>query len=244
MTMTRRWAIGTAIAAVVILAAGWFLLVKPQNSKVSDLHTQTAAQDQQNQVLTTQIEALEAEQKQLPQQQRILEKFATKIPDTAAEPGLIRALSATAKASGVDITAITPGAATQLGSAAGGAATLGAAPASSASLYSLPLSLTVTGSYANLESFFSGLEQLPRAFMVSGFSLSRAGSTAGSSAGGAALAPNALAASISTEVFYATGTAPIQPATPQTATTPGGTATNTPAPASTDATNPAAGEAS
>ena len=78
MTMTRRWAIGTAIAAVVILAAGWFLLVKPQKAKVSDLHTQTASQEQQNQLLLTQISALQAEQKELPKQQQILQKFARK----------------------------------------------------------------------------------------------------------------------------------------------------------------------
>jgi Tfp pilus assembly protein PilO len=244
MTMTRRWAIGTAIAAVVILAAGWFLLVKPQKAKVSDLHTQTASQEQQNQLLLTQISALQAEQKELPKQQQILQKFATQIPDTADEPSLIRALTQTAKAAGVDLPTITPGAPTALSAAAaGGAQALGAQTASTASLYSLPLSLTVTGPYSNLESFFAGLEHLPRAFLVSSFNVAPA-----TGAGGPSAAPaiNALTATISTAVFYATGTAPIPvvspettaSATPQSAAPAGSTPTTT---QPTDsASNPAA----
>jgi Tfp pilus assembly protein PilO len=225
MSLTRRWGIGAAIAALVILAAGWFLLVKPQKSKASDLRTQTATQEQANQLLTTKIEALQAQQKQLPQQQQILEKFATKIPESASQPSLIRALTTTAKASGVDLASITPGASTQLDAAAGGTATPGAA-AAAAALYSMPITLSVNGSYANLESFFSGLEQLPRAFLVSGFGLTPGGA---SSTGEAAA--NALTATITTAVFYAPGTAPIPVVTPPAATS----SAATPAPASTDA---------
>ncbi|HVU60535.1 MAG TPA: type 4a pilus biogenesis protein PilO [Mycobacteriales bacterium] len=215
MTTTRRWVIGTAIAAVVILAAGWFLLVKPQKSKVSDLHTQTASQEQQNQLLQTQIAALQAEQKELPKQQQILQKFATQIPDTAAEPALIRALTQTAKAAGVDLPTITPGAPTAVsGASTAGTQALGAQATSTASLYSLPLALTVTGAYANLESFFAGLEHLPRAFLVSSFTVAPA---TGSGSSGS-LPANALSASISTAVFYATGTAPIPVVSPEATT--------------------------
>jgi Tfp pilus assembly protein PilO len=226
MSLTRRWGVGAAIAALVILAAGWFLLVKPQKSKASDLRTQTATQEQANQLLTTKIQALQAQQKQLPQQQQILEKFATKIPESASQPSLIRALTTTAKASGVDLASITPGAAAPVDAAAGGTATLGAAAPAAATLYSMPIALSVTGSYANLESFFSGLEQLPRAFLVSGFGL-----TPGGTSNTGEVAANALTATITTAVFYAPGTAPIPVVTPPAATS----SAATPAPASTDA---------
>ena len=240
MTTTRRWVVGTAVAVVVIMAAGWFLLVKPQKSKVSNLHTQTTQQEQANQLLLTKISALQAEQSQLPQQQLILQKFATEVPDTADEPALIRALSETAKGSGVDLASITPGAAaavgaTPAGQALGGAATGGA-------LFSLPLSLAVSGSYANIESFFAGLEHLPRAFLVSTFTMAPGGAAAAGAATGST-APNSLSATISTAVFYSTpaaGAPATAPAPAPAAAAPAGTGT-TPAPVtSTAATNPAA----
>lgn len=247
MTTTRRWVIGTAIAVVVILAAGWMLLVKPQKHKVSGLHDQTATQLQANQLLLTQISALQAEQKELPQQQLVLQKFATEIPDTASEPAIIRALTETAKGAGVDLATITPGSPTLVSSAPatasqslGGTSTSGA---SAGTLYSLPLSLAVSGGYSNIESFFSGLEHLPRAFLVSSFNLNPGSTSAGSSGGGAVA--NSLNATISTAVFYAT-VAPVPPpaTVPQPASTPATGTAPTPAPTTSATANPAASAAS
>ncbi|MGN6474232.1 MAG: type 4a pilus biogenesis protein PilO [Mycobacteriales bacterium] len=243
MTATRRWVIGTAIAVVVILAAGYLLLVKPQKHKVSSLKDQASAQLQANQLLLTQISALQAEQKQLPQQQLVLQKFAAEIPDTASEPTLIRALTETAKGAGVDLSAITPGTPTQVSAAATPGQSLGAAPAGGGGpLYSLPLSLTVNGGYSNIESFFSGLEHLPRAFLVSSFNLGPGGANAGSTTGAVA---NELTASISTAVFYATQPAAAPaPAAAAGAPAPAGGTAPTPAPTTGGVANPAAPAAS
>ena len=111
MTKTRQWTVFTAIAVVVVLLAGWFLLVKPQSTKASNLRTQATTQQQSNALLQTQIAALQAEQRQLPQQQQALQKFATQVPSDAAEPAIIRQLSAAANGSGVDLVSMTPGAA-------------------------------------------------------------------------------------------------------------------------------------
>jgi Tfp pilus assembly protein PilO len=228
MSTTRRWGIGAGLAALVILAAGWFLLVKPQKAKVTDLHDQTTAQLQTNQTLVTKINALEAEAKNNAQEQRILEKFATQIPDTAGEPALIRAISQAAKGAGVTLVKIAPAAAQSVGGSSTAGQTLGAAPTGGA-LFSLPVAVSVVGVYANMESFFSAIEHLPRAFRVESFKFAPATSTPGSTD----LPPNALTASIQTAVFYST---------PST-TTGTASSTTTPAPGSTpatDATNPAA----
>lgn len=242
MSQTRRWGIGAALLALVILAAGYFLLVKPQKSKVSDLHTQAATQNEQNAQLRTKIEALQAEAKNNAQEQRILEKFATQIPDTADEPSLIRSLSQTARGAGVDLGGITPGAPATL-TAAPDASTqsLGATTTAGAGqLFSLPLTLTVTGAYSNLESFFSELEHLPRAFLVNSFTFTPAPPNTSTTGGATStVAPNALSATIQTSVFYSTpsATAITSAATPPPApaTSP---AAGAPAPSST--TNPAA----
>lgn len=241
MSATRRWVTGAALAALVILAAGWFLVVKPQKSKVSDLHEQTAAQNATNAQLLTKITALQAEAKNNAQEQRILEKFATQIPNSAAEPALIRTLTQTANGSGVDLTSITPGEPTTLSAASGATSqTLGAAPPPGGSLFSLPLALSVTGPYANLESFFHGIEQLPRAFLVNSFTL---GPASGGTSSDANLGPNALTASIATSVFYSDAPVTIPPAassTPPTTASTSATTGASSAPDTSSTSNPAA----
>lgn len=230
MTQSRKWIIGTAIAVVVILAAGWFLLAKPEKQKVTDLNAQTTAQQQANSILLTQISALQAQQKLLPQQQLILQKFSTEVPDTAAEPTLIRQLSSAANGANVDLGTITPGAATTLSTAsATGGQTLGSTgtAATPAQLMSLPLTLAISGTYANIEAFFNSLERLPRALLVSAFSVSPGSvSTTGQ---------NVLAASLTAAVFYAPGVTPPPAVTPTVAPS-----ASTPPATSTAPTTPAA----
>jgi Tfp pilus assembly protein PilO len=230
MTRQRRWVVIAAVAVVVILAGGWFLLVKSEKSKVTDLNAQRDAQLATNQSLLTQITALQAQQKQLPQQQLILEKFSTLVPETAAEPTLIRQLTAAAKSAGIDLTTITPGSPAQMGASAQASQTLGAAPTASAgTLYGLPLALNVSGSYANIESFLNALERLPRALVVSKFSL-----TPTTTEGGA----TELTTSLDASVFFAPGSSAvglIPTAAPSPTSVPNPADTTSPAPATSGA---------
>jgi Tfp pilus assembly protein PilO len=235
MTKERRWVTIAAVIVVVILAGGWFLLVKSEKSKVTDLHTQRDTQLSANQSLITQIRALQAQQKQLPQQQLVLEKFSTQVPDSAAEPTLIRQLSAAAKGAGVDLTTITPGGPTAVAVAAPTGQSLGGGSAAAAPLlYSLPLNLAITGSYANIEAFFNGLERLPRALIVNTFSVSPGGGDGEGTA-------NTLTAGLTGSVFFAPGTAPITVPVPTTAPEPA--TSNPPAPTTTDTAAPLTGGA-
>jgi Tfp pilus assembly protein PilO len=249
MTKTRQWSVFTAVAVVVVLLAGWFLLVKPQSSKTSTLKAQASTQEQANQLLVTTIAQLQAEERQLPQQQQALQKFATQVPNNAAEPTIIRQLSAAAAGAGVDLVSMTPGSPT-LVTASGtvpGSTSLGAAPSTSGQLIQLPLSLGITGTYPNVESFFQSLEKLPRALLVTSWSLCPDGGPAAVATGGSVscaapatpgnktLPPNALGGTLSAIVFYAppTGTT-IAPAAP-TATTTAPTTATTPTPSTSTA---------
>jgi Tfp pilus assembly protein PilO len=230
MTKERRWVVIAAVAVVVILAGGWFLLVKSEKSKVTDLNTQRDTQLAANQTLLTQITALQAQQKQLPQQQLILEKFSTLVPETAAEPTLIRQLTAAAKSAGIDLTSITPGQPAQISVAGPASQTLGAAPAATAgTLFGLPLSLNVTGSYANIESFLNALERLPRALAITDFALSPTTQNDGSTE---------LTTTLNGSVFFAPGSSPvglIPTSSPTPATEPAPADTTAPAPATSGA---------
>jgi Tfp pilus assembly protein PilO len=280
MTKMRQWTILTVVAVIVVFAAGWFMLVKPQKSKSATLRSQAATQQQNNQVLVTQIAALQQEEKNLPQQQARERKFATQVPNDAAEPTIIRQLSAAADGAGVDLVSMTPGAATPVVSAAtaaapateataaastagtsstpaAGATSLAGTATPAGQLVELPISLGITGTFPNVESFFQSLERLPRALLVTGWSLCPEGTAASGAApaggGGATctaptvpagktLAPNALGGTLSAVIFYAPPVAPT--AATGTATTPTTTSsvpstTTTPAPSTSTAATPA-----
>jgi Tfp pilus assembly protein PilO len=235
-----------ALAAVVVLAAGWLLVVKPQKSKVTTLNNQTDAQNATNAQLLTQITALQSDQKALPQQQLALQKFSTEVPDTAAEPTLIRQLTTTAHQAGVDLISITPGTAAAVSASAPAAtSTLGAAPAPSQSLYQLTVSLAIVGSYANVESFFSAVEKLPRAMLVTAFTLCPevnaglgTGCTGPSEPSNKVAPPNSVGATLSTSVFFTPTTTTASTSTTQTLTTPATAPAvgTTPAPSPSDTT--------
>ena len=217
MSKSRQWATLTAVVCLAVLAAGWFLVVKPQRSHAADLRTQKTSVESTNEKLRSDVAQLRAQQKDLPAQQKLLSQIATKIPDNPALPALIRQLSAAADGAGVNLLSLAPGQPALTASAASStssSSTSAATSAAAAPLASIPLTVQVQGSYFNLEQFFSAVESLNRAMLVSGFTLAPAGgssatggaapSTGGS--GTAALPPGTLNASITAQVFESPST--------------------------------------
>lgn len=221
MTKMRQWSVLTAVGALAILVAGWFLLVSPQRSHASDLRSQAATQQTANQSLAAQVAQLRQQQKDLPAQQRKLSQIAAKIPNNPMLPALIRQLSAAAQGTNVDLVSLAPGApaaVTATGTAAA-TPTAGATAAAAVPLAQIPVTLQVTGNYFNIEQFFASVEKLTRAMRVNSFTLVPA--TSGSSAGGAksasghTLAPGDLNGSIQAVVFMSPDTTtPAAPAAP------------------------------
>jgi Tfp pilus assembly protein PilO len=229
MSKTRQWVTITAVVVIVILAGGYLLLVKSQKSKVSDLKAQTDSQLQQNQILLTQISSLQSLAKQLPAQQQALAKFSTLIPDDAQEPTLIRQLSTAARGAGVDLLSISPGAGTAVSTTpAAGVQSLGATSAATSplKLYSMSIGLSITGSYANVESFFQSLEKLPRALVIGNFSVSPTLLGTGG---------NGVSVTLSTKVFYTPATASADTTAPAPESLTPTTAATTPVPGDTTA---------
>jgi len=108
MTKTRQWMIAAVVAIVVIMAAGWFLLVSPQRAKTADLRGQTAKEQSSSAALRTDLDVLTAQSKQLPAKQAALAKFARQIPSDPALPAMIRALQQAANTAGVALVSIAP----------------------------------------------------------------------------------------------------------------------------------------
>jgi type IV pilus assembly protein PilO len=226
MNKTRQWAMLTAVACLAVLAAGWFVVVKPQRSHAASLRSQAADVDSSNDRLRTQVDQLRQQQRNLPEQQKTLSQIATKIPDNPALPALIRQLSAAADGAGVTLVSLAPSTPTVATPAAGAAGVAGAgarpvvgaaaAPtAAGPTLANIPIVVQVQGSYFNIEQFFSAVEGLNRAMLVNGFTMTPASGTgatsstgasggAGSSVAGAPqLPPGTLNAQINATVFEA-----------------------------------------
>lgn len=243
MNKVRQWSTFTAVGVLAVLALGWFMLVSPQRSHAADLRTQAASQQQSNDMLRSQVAALRAQQKDLPKEQARLAQIAIKIPDNPALPSLIRSLSDAADGAGVDLGSLSPAQPTMVTVTAAaqtlaGSAATAAKPGVTASgttaaapptpLAQIPVTLTVSGSFFNIEQFIASLETLKRAMKVTGFSVnsaSPAGGSAVASASGPASPvgpkPGDLSASINAIVYLSPqavpAAAPLRPIAPATA---------------------------
>jgi Tfp pilus assembly protein PilO len=193
MTDTRKWSALAAVLVVAIFAAGWFLLISPKRGDAAELRGKADAKAQDNARLQEQIAMLQEQQKGLPTQQAQLAAMRTQIPTNPALPSLIRDLTAAGRKSGVTIDSMTPAPpvalveapatavvaptttgddAASTGSTAAKTPKHAAAPTSA--LFQVPLGLSVTGSYFELEHFVSQIEKLRRSFLVTGFALTEA----------------------------------------------------------------------
>lgn len=181
MSRTRLWGLGTAALILVIFVAGWFLAVSPKRAAVADLRAQEAEATQQANSLQTQIDVLKAQAAELPRQRQRLRAFATKFPRSVQLPTLIRNLNGLAVKSGVTVTTLSP----SIPEAPAAATESGTAPPPTAadSTYLLvPLSLTVTGSYSQLERFLDAMESLPRSLATTSVSIGKADQSSAGSA--------------------------------------------------------------
>lgn len=204
MSKLRNLILVAGLAAVVLLAAGWFLLVSPQRAKAADYETQTESVRSTTSSLQTQLAMLRAQAKTLPAQRAKLQAIAAKVPNNPAEPALVRALTKAADAAGVDLTSIAP---STPGLLSTGPAAAGAPVASTLQVAAIALKITATGTYYELEQFQASLENLSRALKTSAISITPGGDKQTASAAGSASQPAAqgysgtLTASISANVY-------------------------------------------
>ncbi|MDP9164913.1 MAG: hypothetical protein M3O32_02405, partial [Actinomycetota bacterium] len=207
----------TVVGILAVLAAGWFLLVSPKRATAASIRATTETRLADNAALRTQLNTLMQERQDLPQAQAKLAAIAAKIPDTRSLPSLIRALTTVAGSAGVDLVSITPGTTVLVAPTAGGAAATPVAPrapaarvssASAGQLGTVPVSLSVAGTYFNLERFLNGIEELTRAMRVTSLAVSPgSGPAKGGTSVAAASGTGSLLALISAQVYTAVGRA-------------------------------------
>jgi len=190
MNSTRQWSLLTALACVRVLVAGFILLVQPQNAKAQGLRTQAQNVRTQTQQLRVQLATLQEQSRNLATEQVKLERVVQQLPPGPALPELTRQLDKVARDSHIDLLNVAPGppaaftatvatTPTKAGvtpKASGTTPPVSGVAASTAAtagsgLLTMPVALTVSGDYFNLERFLDSLEGLQRSMLVDGFTV-------------------------------------------------------------------------
>jgi hypothetical protein len=174
MNRSRQVVLVAVVAALAIVALGWFLLISPKRADISSTREETTTQLGANSRLQQEIKRLNEQAKDLPNVQARVAAIDQRIPATPALPVLIRSLTEAATASQVRLVSLTPSvpkAAVSTGTAAP-PARAGAATAATG-LQAIDLAIIVDGTFPNIELFFRNIERMQRSLLVTGFSLLR-----------------------------------------------------------------------
>jgi Tfp pilus assembly protein PilO len=131
----------TAVVAVVLIVAWYFLLFSPTRTKLSDLDSQIQAQQTALATAKEEVARLESYKKTAPQSRAEIVRLGKMLPESEGIPSLIIELTRTADASGVDLNSITRG------------ATVAGTPFGLQSV-----TLQVTGRFFDVEDFLYRLE--------------------------------------------------------------------------------------
>lgn len=214
MEKLKQYVVLTVLGSIMILAAGWFLLVSPKRSDASALREQAAAQVSANAQLSTKLQVLKAQAKALPRQQAKLAAVAAKIPDNPALPALIRALTTAGTSAGVELVSVTPSAPTAATTAPATGVSAPAKPATAAASSSsagqlgvIPVAINVVGGYFQVEQFVAALENLPRSMRITNLALIP-GANPVKPAKSSVEDGKSLSTTITAQVFMATNRAP------------------------------------
>jgi hypothetical protein len=180
----RAWLGGGAIAAVLIAAVSWFIVISPERSSTTSLGTQTSAAQLQNTLTQAKITKLRRQSANLAKLQAQLASALEALPKASGLPAFTRQLSAQAAASHVAVTNISIGT-IAAASADGGAVVPGAAapptttpdaatpsttpaPATApGGVFAIPVTVISSGSLKNELAFLKAIQTLgPRRALV------------------------------------------------------------------------------
>jgi Tfp pilus assembly protein PilO len=204
MSRTQRWSGVTALLVVVIVVAGWFMMISPQRATASKLRSQDVTQQQANAKLQSDIQRLQAEVPGVAQAQEKIAAIAKQIPDTPSLASYVRAITQAAAETGVDLQTISPSLPAPIavaapvrtaavpGASPGTTGTSGAKPSAAgatsagtgtaAGLSTIAVSLTLAGDYFHISQFLKKLQDMSRATEVTAVNLAPGGSFVGSPA--------------------------------------------------------------
>jgi Tfp pilus assembly protein PilO len=109
VSRNRLMLVLAGLAAVVVLAGGFFLGVRPQLDRAAAARSDASSIDATNEVTRAELARLRDQAKTLPQQKSGLSALRQSVPSTASSSAFISALNATADQAGVKVSSLTVG---------------------------------------------------------------------------------------------------------------------------------------
>lgn len=119
----RVWLGGGAVAALLVVAVGWFMFIGPELSSAGDLRAQATETRQQNSVSQAKVKALQVKSTQLAKYTGALKAALSAVPADSGLPAFTRQLSAQASALRVSVGSVVVGGVSAVTDAASAAAT-------------------------------------------------------------------------------------------------------------------------
>lgn len=218
----RVWLIGGVIGALLLAILGWTLVINPRMEAVAQTKEETIELDDQALIIAAQARRLQEQAEDLPAQIAALKRIQKRIPASVDVPALLRDIQRTARVNDVTLDSLTPGqitvfSATEEAAQATDPADPQATPDATQpapqpsptdlgqgrlpagmSLSYVPVEMVATGSFADVEAFISRIENLRRAYLITGVQVSRSTATDAK-----ADADNPLSLTLATRVFVA-----------------------------------------
>ncbi|WP_298041234.1 hypothetical protein [uncultured Microbacterium sp.] len=154
--------IAIGLLAAIILAAGWFVGIKPQIDRMGEANSQTENARQINDVQAAKNAALAEDHKHLEEYKSQIAATQNEIPQTRSQQALFDQISAAADNANVTMTSVTFD--TPLGYTAPTGVAI--APVTSGSLVAVSVSISATGDREQLEDFVSRLQASKRLVTV------------------------------------------------------------------------------
>ena len=261
----RTWVAATAVLALLLAIAAWFLLVNPVRADAASVRAEAADTQARNDQLVERTTVLRRQFADLPDQQATLDELAEALPADVALPTLIRTVDGFASTTGVTVMSLTPGAATAVVDPAAAATTAAPAPAPTGdasaapaptdgsptpapgtsaapagpTTMATPVTITVIGDFFDAQAFLRKLQaEMPRAFLVRDLSVT-AEDPQDAGGGRPATTAGDVTMTVTADVFSRPSdpdASAAAPAAPTAPATPGPTPGATPAPGSAPST--------
>ena len=165
----RRAPILAGVIMVVIAVLAFLFVVNPKRAQVSEAETTLEAAQEEELTLVAQQASLEQAEAEAPANRKIIRQVEQQLPPTADPQGFILLLKNAAVKAGVDLTQ----------------QAIGNPSAGDTGITTIPISISLTGSYFALDEYLFQLETLPRAAKVISVSLAPAGSSGATTVSGA-----------------------------------------------------------
>jgi Tfp pilus assembly protein PilO len=172
MSLHNRWLFGGIAVAALVFLLGFLLIVSPARNSANDIAARAEDQNQQNVLTAAKIEQYKVQSSEVPAKRAEIQAVQKKLPPTLELPRMIREIESVANDAGLKLLSITPATPQVLGEEDRQSA--GAVPT-----VSVPVAITALGSYTSIKSFVNGLEQMSRAYFVSGVDVNADGEDGG-----------------------------------------------------------------